>query len=180
MKNLTKFLTVFLLVLLGASNLWAANRTFKSGEVIFFKDKYLKKDNMNSCWKNSSGNIYAYFYGDGVAWSGSGAIVSGNWNEDGSIYSFTVPGTNKKFTTVIFTRGTAATFDSGFWNKTGDQTTTDDFVAGPDVIKEELDYNKIRANILSAMTKIPMDRGRVLGLPVRQSLATEHRSCISI
>jgi len=102
----------------------ATNRTFNSGEIVYFKDNTLSNLS-GSAWKNSGGNIYAYFFGDGTAWSTYGDLVEGSWNAANAIYKFTVPGSGKKFTTVIFTRGTAATFDSGLWNQTTDQTTDD-------------------------------------------------------
>ena len=109
---------------MGVSNAWAA-RTFKSGQKIYFKDA--KDPNLgNSTWKVSddNGNVYAYFWNDSEnGWSTYGNCVSGNWNSENAIYEFTVPGTNKTYTKMLFTRGTAASWENNkTWNQTGDQT----------------------------------------------------------
>lgn len=111
---------ILVLLLMGVSNAWAA-RTFKSGQKIYFKDA--KDSNLdNNTWKVSDGNIYAYFWNDSEnIWSTYGNCVSGNWNSENAIYEFTVPGTNKTYTKMLFTRGTAPSWD-GKWNQTGDQT----------------------------------------------------------
>ena len=105
---------------MGVSNAWGA-RTFKSGEKIYFKDAKDKNLN-NSTWKVGGGNIYAYFWNDSEnAWSTNGNLVSGSWDSENAIYEFTVPQSGKTYTKMLFTRGTAASWD-GKWNQTGDQT----------------------------------------------------------
>ena len=96
-------------------------RTFKSGEKVYFKDQSSNFD-FGALWKVSSGNVYAYFWNDTEnAWSSYGTPVDGSWNDANTIYELTVPGTGKEYTHVLFTRGNAATFGSGLWDKTTDQ-----------------------------------------------------------
>ena len=118
-----RFTAILILLLMGVSNAWAA-RTFKSGQKIYFKDA--KDKNLdNSTWKVGDGNIYAYFWNDSEnAWSTYGNLASGNWNAENAIYEFTVPGSGKTYTKMLFTRGKAANW-SGTWNQTGDQTPND-------------------------------------------------------
>ncbi len=104
-------------------------RTFKSGQTIFFKDASGNISGLSCLWKVSDsgkGNIYAYFWNDTEgAWSTYGDKVSGNWNEASAIYKFTVPGIGKEYTKVKFTRGTAATLETGsgwYGQQTADQT----------------------------------------------------------
>ena len=114
---------ILILLLMGVSNVWAA-RTFKSGEKIYFKDAKDKNLN-NSTWKVSDGNIYAYFWNNSEnAWSSYGNLVSGSWNAENAIYEFTVPGSGKTYTKMLFTRGKAANWNNT-WNQTGDQTPND-------------------------------------------------------
>ncbi|MBR2166806.1 MAG: InlB B-repeat-containing protein, partial [Paludibacteraceae bacterium] len=105
----------------------AAPRTFKSGQIIYFKDY---KSNMSTLggtthWKNGSGNVYAKFYdASAKTWtycSSYADLVYGSWNGDNAIYKITVPGSGKEYTKVIFTRGTSNT-DGNTWNKTVEQT----------------------------------------------------------
>ena len=114
---------ILILLLMGVSNAWAA-RTFKSGQKIYFKDA--KDSNLNnSTWKVGGGNIYAYFWNDSEnAWSTNGSLVSGSWDSENAIYEFTVPNSGKTYTKMLFTRGTAASWDKT-WNQTGDQTPND-------------------------------------------------------
>lgn len=122
--NLLKSIFISLILVLGVSNAWAA-RTFKSGEKIYFKDAKDKNLN-NSTWKVSDGNIYAYFWNNSEnAWSSYGNLVSGSWNAENAIYEFTVPGSEKTYTKMLFTRGTGTGFGNGKWNQTGDQTPND-------------------------------------------------------
>ena len=118
-----RFTAILILLLMGVSNAWAA-RTFKSGEKIYFKDAKDKNLN-NSTWKVGDGNIYAYFWNNSDnAWSSYGNLVSGSWNAENAIYEFTVPGSEKTYTKMLFTRGTAANWNNT-WNQTGDQTPND-------------------------------------------------------
>ena len=115
---------ILILLLMGVSNAWAA-RTFKSGQKIYFKDA--KDSNLNnSTWKVGNGNIYAYFWNNSEnAWSSYGNLVSGFWNAENAIYEFTVPGSGKTYTKMLFTRGTGTGFGNTKWNQTGDQTPND-------------------------------------------------------
>lgn len=100
----------------------ASPRTFKSGQVIYFKDTWKAQGNA-STWKisESSCQLCAKFDGDGTAWyncTGSDN-VSGSWNAENTIYKITVPGSGKEFTSVQFTRGTNTDGSSGeIWNST--------------------------------------------------------------
>ena len=102
----------------------STSRKFKSGEKVFFKDASgnITWGSLNALWKVSTGNIYAYFWNDTEnAWSTAATAVGGAVNAASTVYSITVPGSGKEYTKVLFTRGTAATFESGFWNETTDQ-----------------------------------------------------------
>lgn len=96
-------------------------RTFKSGEKIFFKDASGNISGISAKWKADGNNIYAYFWNATEnAWSTYGNLVSGSWNEANAIYEFTVPGSGKEYTKVLFTRGSAATWE-GKTHQTSDQ-----------------------------------------------------------
>ena len=120
--GLTKLLSLFLLLALGIGQIWAS-RTFKSGEVIYFKDTW-KANGNSGTWKiddSGNGKLCAYFYGDGEYWVNCVTIITGSWNEANALYAFTVPGDNKTYTGVIFTRGTATNW-TNTWNQTMNQT----------------------------------------------------------
>ena len=100
----------------------APQRVFKSGEKIYFKDyggANIDPSGINCLWVVDGGNVYAYFF-DATTnnWaSGAGVAVSGAHHGGFTIYSFTVPqttgGEDHEWTGVIFTRGTAATWEKG-------------------------------------------------------------------
>ncbi len=119
-RHLSRTFLLLSLLTLGVGQMWGS-RTFNSGAVIYFKDITLGNLG-NSTWKISSGTICAYFYGDGTAWVNCTTIESGSWNTANAIYKFTVPGTGKKYTGVIFTRGTNTSSWDNVWNQTTDQT----------------------------------------------------------
>ncbi|MBQ6979008.1 MAG: InlB B-repeat-containing protein [Paludibacteraceae bacterium] len=104
-------------------------RVFKSGETVFFKDADNNIGTLNRLWVIDGGNVYAYFYNsnDDKNWaSGAGTVVRESHHYGNAIYKFTVPknssGEDHEWSYVIFTRGTAATWDSGFWNQTQQQS----------------------------------------------------------
>jgi len=105
----------------------ATPRTFKSGEIIYFKDYSSNMSTLGGSthWKNGSGNVYAKFYdASAKTWTYCASyadLVSGSWNGDNAIYKIIVPGSSKTYTKVIFTRGTGNT-DGSTWNKTVEQT----------------------------------------------------------
>lgn len=119
---LTKpFVLFMLLFAMGVGDVWGTARTFKSGEKIYFKDEWKAKGN-ESTWKvkkmgDVDGSLCAYFYGDGDGWYKcyGDDNVYGNWDEANTIYEITVPGTNKNFTHVVFTRGTNDPYNEDKW-----------------------------------------------------------------
>ena len=97
------------------------SRTFESGQKIFFKDASGDISGIGAKWKADGKNIYAYFWNDTEnAWSTYGNLVSGSWNAANAIYEFTVPGSGKTYTKVLFTRGSAASW-GGKEHQTSDQ-----------------------------------------------------------
>ena len=102
----------------------ASSRTFKSGEVIYFKDSWKSSGNSGNWKVGDGGNAYAYFWNSKTdyAWAAVSDPVEGSWDGENAIYPITVPGTGKEYTKVIFTRGKSETFDGdNFWNKTTDE-----------------------------------------------------------
>ena len=107
----------------------SGTRTFKSGETVFFKDADDNIGTINRLWVIDGGNVYAYFYNSNTDnnWaSGAGTVVRESHHYGNAIYSFTVPknssGNDHEWSYVIFTRGTAATWESGYWNETQSQS----------------------------------------------------------
>lgn len=105
----------------------AEPRTFESGQKIYFKDASGNISGLSCLWKVSGGNVYACFYDDEAtpnsAWSTYGDLVSGSWNAANAIYEITVPQLDSEdhtWTSVVFTRGTAATWGDGYY---GQQTS---------------------------------------------------------
>ena len=92
----------------------SGTRTFKSGEIIFFKEASGVLSNLPNLqgsgtgsyyWKASGGTIHAYFFNaTESAWADCTDPVSGSWDNANAVYPITVPGSGKEYTTVIFTR----------------------------------------------------------------------------
>ena len=114
-------------------------RLFQTGQKVYFQDATLTNTMSGNRWKSgTNGNVYAYFFnqkdhvGDDVTnWAeGAGKLVYGTDGAANAIYEFTVPslpsGEDGVWWGVIFTRGTAATWSSGFWNQTEDQYPADE------------------------------------------------------
>ena len=137
--NMTKPLVLFALLLtLGIGEMWGT-RLFQTGQKVYFQDATLTNTMSGNRWKSgTNGNVYAYFFnqkdhvGDDVTnWAeGAGKLVYGTDGAANAIYEFTVPslpsGEDGVWWGVIFTRGTAATWSSGFWNQTEDQYPADE------------------------------------------------------
>ncbi|MBR0195925.1 MAG: InlB B-repeat-containing protein [Paludibacteraceae bacterium] len=130
--NMTKpFVLFVLLFALGIGQMWGDTRLFTTGQKIFFQDAQLSNLG-NACWKSgTNGNVYAHFFNkkrdsgdDETAWAESaGRLVYGTDGAANAIYEFTVPelnGASASWWGVLFTRGTAASWD-GKWNQTTDQ-----------------------------------------------------------
>lgn len=136
--NVTKpFVLFVLLFALGVGQMWGT-RLFQTGQKVYFQDATLTNTMSGNRWKSgTNGNVYAYFYnqkdrvGDDVTnWAeGAGKLVYGTDGAANAIYEFTVPslpsGGDGVWWGVIFTRGTAASWD-GRWNQTTNQYPADE------------------------------------------------------
>ncbi len=89
----------------------SGTRKFKSGERIYFKDDDVIG---GACMKYSGDEIWAVFNGTGD-WI-KGQLESGDWNTEGAIYYFDVPGVGQEYDFVIFTR-------NGWGIQTGNEST---------------------------------------------------------
>ena len=136
---LTKPFVLFALLLtIGVGEMWGT-RLFQTGQKVYFQDATLTNTMSGNRWKSgTNGNVYAYFFNqkdhvgdyDVTNWAeGAGKLVYGTDGAANAIYEFTVPslpsGGDGVWWGVIFTRGTAASWD-GRWNQTTNQYPADE------------------------------------------------------